>query len=94
MVASKTEKQNDSKKREWSSVTTEEDVSSDVVATPQTINHVVNETQEKTIPSEEKKAKTKRYQKNGWMTRKTKDDSLSREKEKEEKDVTKDKKTE
>merc|ERR1712083_670261 len=31
-----------------------------------------------------KKAKTKRYQKNGWMTRKTKDDSLSREKEKEE----------
>merc|ERR1712228_123615 len=58
MVASKTEKQNDSKKREWCpSVTTEEDVSSNVDATPQTINHVVNETQEKTIPSEEKKAK-------------------------------------
>merc|ERR1712083_802729 len=55
MVASKTEKQNDSKKREWwPSVTTEEDVSSNVEATPQTINHVVNETQEKTIPSEEK----------------------------------------
>ena len=78
--ASKTEKENDSKKEDSPSrsVTTEEEEGTN----PQTISHAVSETEEKTISSEEKKTKARKYPKNTWMTRKAKDDCQSREKEK------------